>query len=133
MAKKIFIIEDDTNILYGLQSQFSSDGYEVEIDEGGSNIETIISFLEEFRPDYIITDLLLPEIDGFELVRLIKENDRLQDSPIFIFTDLSDEDSRRRSDDLGVDYYFIKNDFDIFEFAEKVKRIISRGVSLNLD
>lgn len=130
MLKKIFIIEDDANILYGLQSQFSSDGFEIDISDGSESMEEIITAIKEFNPDYIITDLLLPEIDGFDLIRDIKSDDALQEKPIFIFTDLSDEDSRHRSDELGVEYYFIKNDFDVFEFADKVKRIISNKVSL---
>ena len=43
---------------------------------------------------------------------------------IFIFTDLSDEDSKSRSLELGADYYFIKEEFDAYEFSEKVKKII---------
>ena len=64
-------------------------------------------------------------MDGFELLEAIRTEDELRDLSIFIFTDLSDEDSKHRSMELGADYYFIKTDFDINEFSEKVIRILN--------
>jgi len=123
---KIFIVEDDANLLYGLESQFIGAGLEVEVSEADENdIEEIISEIRESDPNYIVLDLILPKIDGFELVKRIKADSDLGDKEIFIFTDLSDEDSRSRSLEIGADYVFFKEDFDTFEFAEKVIKIIA--------
>jgi len=122
--KKIFIIEDDVNILYGLESQFTAADLEVEVSEADEEMEELLDKIRDFDPDYIIADLILPKVDGFEVVKKIKEDEELRDKEIFIFTDLSDEDSRSRSLELGADYVFFKEDFDTFEFAEKVKKII---------
>ncbi|MFA6194166.1 MAG: response regulator [Patescibacteria group bacterium] len=123
--KKIFIIEDDANILYGLESQFSADEFEVGTATGDEEIEELMEELRDFEPDFIILDLILPKIDGFEIVKRLKSDDELNDKQIFIFTDLSDEDSRQRSLQLGADYVFFKEEFDTFEFVEKVKRIVA--------
>jgi DNA-binding response OmpR family regulator len=123
--KKIFIIEDDANILYGLEAQFSAAGLEVEVSEAEEDAEELLDNLREFQPDYIVLDIILPKIDGFEIVKKIKSDDELSDKEIFIFTDLSDEDSRHRSLEMGADYVFFKDDFDTFQFAEKVIKIIS--------
>ena len=125
MDKKIFIIEDDATILYGLDSQFASEGFETETSVGDEEIEELITRIKDFETDYLVLDLILPKADGFEIVKKIKEDDELADLPIFIFTDLSDEDSRSRSLKLGVDYYFIKEEFETYEFAEKVVKIIN--------
>ncbi len=130
---RIFIIEDDANLLYGLQACFSSEGFEVEISSGDEEIEDFLIWLKEGKCQYLILDLLLPKIDGFELIERIKGEDELADLPIFVFTDLSDEDSRNRSMELGADYYFIKNDFDVDEFSSKVIRIISNKQKFNKD
>ena len=122
--KKIFIIEDDVNILYGLEAQFSADEFIVELSEGEEELEELINNIKSFSPDYLILDLILPKLDGFEILKRVKEDEELADVPVFIFTDLSDEDSKHRSLELGADYYFIKDDFDTYEFAEKVKKII---------
>lgn len=123
-SKKIYIIEDDANLLYGLESQFAADEFEVETSTGDEDLEALIDNIRDFEPDYIILDLILPKIDGFEIVKKIKGDDELSEKQVFIFTDLSDEDSRQRSLELGADYYFIKDEFDAFEFAEKVKNIV---------
>jgi len=123
--QKIFILEDDVNILYGLESQLSASDFIIESSEGEEEIEELLNNIRHFAPDYMILDLILPKLDGFDIIKRIKGDEELSDLPIFIFTDLSDEDSKRRSLDIGVDYYFIKEDFDTYEFAEKVKKIIN--------
>lgn len=132
-TKKIFIIEDDVNILYGLEGQFSSGDFELELSEGTEGLEEIMDRLREASPDYIILDLILPKIDGFDIIRKIKEDDELNDKEIFIFTDLSDEDSRQRSLELGADYFFFKEEFDTFQFAEKVKKIVANNSHLDIE
>ncbi|QQG52662.1 MAG: response regulator [Candidatus Falkowbacteria bacterium] len=123
-SKKIFIIEDDANILYGLEAQFSNSGLEVEVSEAEEEAEELMDNLREFQPDFIVLDLILPKIDGFEIVKRLKSDEELGERQIFIFTDLSDEDSRQRSLEIGADYVFFKDDFDTFQFAEKVLKII---------
>lgn len=122
--KKIFIIEDDVNLLYGLEAQFNNAGFRVEINEADNDDDEIINHLRKFKPDYIILDLILPKVEGFELLQRIKADDELGEKEIFIFTDLSHEDSRERSLEMGADYVFFKEDFDTFSFAEKVIKII---------
>ncbi|MDD2353980.1 MAG: response regulator [Patescibacteria group bacterium] len=122
--KKIFIIEDDVNLLYGLEAQFNNAGFHVEINEADNDDDEILKHLRKFKPDYIVLDLILPKVEGFELLQRIKADDELGEKEVFIFTDLSDEDSRERSLEMGADYVFFKEDFDTFSFAEKVIKII---------
>ena len=123
--KRLFILEDDANILYGLEAQFTADGYEVETSEGEEDLEDVLQKLRDFQPAYFILDLILPKLDGFEIIKKMKEDDELSEVQIFIFTDISDEDSRQRSLKLGADYIFFKDEFDTYEFSEKVKKIIA--------
>ncbi len=124
MPKKIYIIEDNANILYSLQAKFSADGFKVEIDAGTDDILEIENKIKMYMPDFIILDLILPNFDGFDLLKKLKSLDKTKDMPIFVFTNLSDKDSRARGLDLGADHFFIKNDFSIDEFVGKVKKII---------
>ncbi len=123
--KKIFIIEDDADILYGLEAQFATAEFAVEMSYGDEEPEELFNRLRSFAPDYIILDLILPKVDGFDIIKKIKADGELGDKQIFIFTDLSVADSRSRSLELGADYFFFKEEFDTFQFAEKVKKIIS--------
>lgn len=133
MPQKLFIIEDDANILYGLRAKFSVGGFQVEIDEGAGTVEEVLSKIKDFNPDFIILDLILPKVDGFSVLSGIKAENEITGTPVLVFTNLSDDDSRERSENLGADYYFIKNDFILDEFAEKVGRIIDNRRQLAIN
>jgi len=127
MSKRLFIIEDDTNILYALEAQFAAEEFIVETSNGEEDPEEIFNRLRKFSPDYVILDVILPTVDGFDILKKIKEDDELNEARIFIFTDISDEDNKHRSLEMGADYFFFKEDFDTYEFVEKVKKIVNNA------
>ena len=123
---RIFIIEDDLNILYGLRDIFTSNDFEIEISDSREDVEDLLSKIKKFKPDSVILDMVLPELDGQELIRKIKA-DSSNDAEIFIFTDLSEADGQSRSVGLGANYYFMKSEFDVYTFSNKLMRIMERG------
>jgi len=125
MNKKVYIIEDDANTLHGLKANLSHEGFVVEADQGQEERNTILNKTKLFKPDIIILDLVLPAIDGFELLYNIKASEDFNKTKVFIFTNHSDEDTKKRCEDLGINYYFLKSEFNINEFAQKVKKIIN--------
>lgn len=127
MTKRIFIIEDDTNILYALEAQFAAEDFVVETSNGEEEPEELFNRLRKFSPDFIVLDVILPTSDGFDVLKKIKEDDELNEARIFVFTDISDEDNKQRSLQMGADYFFFKEDFDTYEFVEKVKNIVSNS------
>jgi len=125
MNKKAYIIEDDANILHGLKANLSHAGFEVEVDQGQGERQAILNKAKLFKPDIIILDLVLPAIDGFELLYGIKASEDFNNTKVFIFTNYSDDDKKKRCEDMGVNYYFLKDEFNIAEFVVKVKKIIN--------
>jgi DNA-binding response OmpR family regulator len=124
MTKKLFILEDDANILSSLQAKFSMVNFECKTSNGNVEIEEVINNIRAYNPDYLIIDLILPKIDGFNVIRIIKEDEILKHKPLFVFTSLSDSDSRKKSESLGVDYFFVKGEISIDDFVEKTIKII---------
>jgi len=124
MSKKIFIIEDDESILYGLQDRFTSDGYDVDISTSEEDIDELVKRIKAFRANYLILDLLLPKVDGLEIVKRLRGDDESSDIEVLIFTDLSDEDGKARSVGLGVNHYFLKSEMDVNEFADRAEDIM---------
>ena len=122
--KRILIIEDDANLLYGLQSKFRVEGFEVITDEGADKKE-VMEKIKILKPDYIILDIILPKINGFNVLADIKADPDISKIPVFIFTNLSDKDSRQKSEDLGADFYIIKTELNLDEFVIKFKKIIT--------
>lgn len=131
MGQRIFIIEDDANLLAALTAQFSAAGMEVIGNEACGNIETVMNQLILSEPEFVILDLVLPQIDGFHLLKTIKENHEAIPAPVFVFSDFSEADAKERCENLGADFYFIKADFNAEEFATKVKNIISNRQKIN--
>ena len=121
--RKILIIEDDANLLYGLLAKFRVAGFDVITDEGAAKTEAMEK-IKVLKPDYIILDIILPKINGFELLAEIKADSAISKIPVFIFTNLSDSDSRQRGEKLGADFYLIKSELNLDEFAAKFQKII---------
>lgn len=121
--KKILIIEDDANLLYGLQAKFRVENFEVITDEGADKTEAMEK-IKALKPDYIILDIILPKINGFNMLSDIKADPAISKIPVFIFTNLSDSDSRQKGAALGADFYLIKDELNLDEFVAKFKKII---------
>lgn len=125
MNKKIFIIEDDITLLSSLQAKFSIEGFNVIVNNGAAEVNEILKLIKTVGPNLIILDLILPKVDGFELLAGIKASDAINSIPVFVFSNLSDNDSKEKCKRLGANQYFVKSDFNIDQFIEKIKKIIS--------
>lgn len=123
-GKKILIVEDDANLLYGLQAKFRVAEYEILADQG-TDKATIMEKIRVLKPNYIILDIMLPRVDGFELLAEIKADREISRIPVFIFTNLSDLESRQKGKELGADFYLIKAEFNLDDFVEKFQKIIA--------
>src|SRR3989338_6766366 len=123
-AKKILLVEDEANLLYGLQSKFRIEGFETITDEGLDKND-VLEKITVLKPDYIILDIILPKINGLDLLKEIKAKPEISRMPVFIFTNLSDNESRQQAIKLGVDFYLLKIDFSLDEFVAKFKTIIA--------
>lgn len=121
--KNIFIIEDDINILYGLQAKFRVGGFNVKLSSGEEGIQELVDNINFFNTDYLIMDVILPNLDGFEVIKKVREN--IGNSlPVFVFSDVSEQDIKTRGKDYGSNFYFLKQEVDIDEFTQRVLKII---------
>jgi DNA-binding response OmpR family regulator len=125
MHKKILLIEDDVNILYGLQAKFSSEGFEVFTSQGIETIEDLRRIIKDYKINYIILDIILPKFDGFTVLHEIKADHAITKLPVFIFSNLSDKDTKEKCERLGAENFFVKEDFVLDDFVEKIKKIIN--------
>lgn len=120
--QKVYIVEDDIVVLSGLEAKFGSLGVGVLTSEGDGGIGYIIRQLIVEKVDFIVLDLVLPKIDGLELLKKIKEE--VPSVPVFVYSNFSENDMRERCSNLGADYYYIKQDFQAEEFVMKIDKII---------
>ena len=98
----ILVVEDEKNIARAVHDKLSREGYEVHFLSSG---RAALEYLADHTPDLIILDLLMPEMDGFQVVRRLKENAHWKAIPILILSILSEEERVRN---LGADAYLTK-------------------------
>ena len=120
----IMIVEDDAFVMDIYQTKLSQEGYEVL--SAGNGMEAL-KILEngETLPDLILLDILMPYVGGIEVLRKIKENDKLKKIPIILLTNLSQKDDVDLGIGLGADDYLIKSHFTPSEVLEKIKMQLS--------
>jgi len=123
MNKKIFIIEDDINLCSALTAKFSILGFKV-INFIDRQILVIINKVKSFQPDYIILDLVLPSVNGHDLLSAIKADEQLAKITVFIFSDSNTIKDKEQAITLGADQFFAKDKFTLDEFVARVEKIV---------
>ena len=83
MSKKVLLCDDEVHILRAAEIKVSQAGFEVRMTHDGQ--EAWDAILED-RPDVVVTDLQMPRVDGFELIRRIRDNPATKDLPILMLT-----------------------------------------------
>lgn len=122
MAKKILIVEDE-NILRSLLKQALTDeGFEVE--EAVDGEEALKKIKENNKIDLILLDLILPGIDGFEVLSHLKRETSSSLIPVIILSNLGQREEIERGLKLGAKDYLIKANFTLDEIAQKIKKIL---------
>lgn len=115
------IIEDDPALLRGLKDNFESHGYRVQLARHGR--EGLSSALAVPSPDLIVLDLMLPEVNGFEICRAVRS--RGYDMPIIMLTARDREEDIIRGLELGADDYVTKP-FSIRELLARARAFLRR-------
>lgn len=122
MDKKVLIIEDDT-FLQGLAAtKLKKEGFIV---LAAANSDQVSTILENDIPDIVLLDLVLPGTDGFGILKKIRENLKTKDTPVLIFSNLSDPKDMQKAKELGATDFMIKSDFTLDELTERVKKEIA--------
>jgi DNA-binding response OmpR family regulator len=118
----ILVVEDDLDVAEMLSAYFRVQGYEVLIANMG---EEGVQTCRSNRPDLVILDIRLPDIDGYEVARQLRSNRRTADIPIIFLTDKRHREERLQGLELGADDYITKP-FDIQELRLRVRNALRR-------
>ncbi len=117
--------EDDVLLSHFYKKVFETNGYEIEFAVDG---EEAISKIKNMRikPSIIILDILLPKKDGFEVIEEIKKDSELKDIPVIYFTNVDEENYRKKGLSLGAVAYLVKAQYVASEVVHKVKEICDK-------
>jgi len=121
--KTILLIEDNIEILENFTEYFEIEGYKV---LGANNGKRGVNIAREFIPDLIICDVLMPVMDGHEVLHLLLETSATYQIPFIFSTSMSEQVDRKEALGLGADDYIIKP-FDLEILLKMVKTWIRSG------
>ena len=102
---KILIVEDNIPLLEGIRELLEFSGYDVLMAENGRDG---LALLEDEKPDLIVSDIMMPEMDGYEFHTAVRERPELIDIPFIFLTAKGEKADVRRGKEIGVDDYITK-------------------------
>ena len=118
--RRILVVEDEERMVRFIRLNLEHDGFEV---VEAYNGQQAMDRLRETLPDLVLLDVMMPDIDGFEVLRLIRENN---DVPVIMLTAKNEEDDRVQGLELGADDY-VSKPFSPRELVSRVKAVLRRN------
>ena len=122
MTKRIVLAEDEPQIAKLVEFKLKKEGYLVTWKEDG---EEALKAIKADKPDLILLDIMMPVMDGYEVLRHIREDENLKSIPVVMLTARAQEKDVVKGIDLGADDYIIKP-FHPAELLARVKRILGK-------
>jgi len=119
-VKRILVVEDNPDLAYGLRNNLEIEGYEVDVVEDGTQG---LARARVGGPDLIILDLMLPGMDGYRVLRALRDEGRRM--PVLILTARGEEADKVRGLRLGADDYVTKP-FGVLELLARVEALLRR-------
>jgi two-component system sensor histidine kinase and response regulator WspE len=120
-GKRILVVDDSITVREVERNMLASRGYQVDVAVDGMDGWNAIR-MEEY--DLVISDVDMPRMNGFEFVQLIKQDDRLHNTPVMIVSYKDREEDRQRGLEVGADYYLTKGSFHDETLIEAVVDLI---------
>jgi len=121
--KKILIIEDDPFLSEMYLAQFVKSGFKAEIAIDG---KVGLAKVKDFKPDLVLLDIVLPKMDGFEILKAIKSDKSLKGIPVVLLTNLGQKNEVEKGVSLGADEYIIKAHFTPTAVVARVKEVLNK-------
>jgi DNA-binding response OmpR family regulator len=118
----ILVVDDSTTNIVLLEAIFYERGYKIET---AYNAKEAYAIIEKRTPDLILLDLLMPQINGFDLFRELRKNKNTKDTPVIVVSAATDEDNVDKMMKMGaVD--FIKKPIDLDYLVDKVESVLHK-------
>jgi DNA-binding response OmpR family regulator len=119
--KKILILEDEKPLAHALELKLTHEGFDVVTTDSG---EMGISILQKEKFDLVLSDLIIPGIDGFGVLEIIKT--KKMNVPVIVMTNLNQDEDKQRAIDLGAVDFFVKSNSTLSEIVEAIKKKVNK-------
>ena len=123
---RILIVDDDKSIALGLESYFQHAGFETHTAFNGT---MALQLLRQLKPELLVLDLMMPELDGWEVTRIVRQDASLANTPIIMLTAKVEDADKIKGLELGADDYVTKP-FNPSEVVARAKALLRRSQGL---
>ncbi len=114
----ILLVEDDSDLQFLMNKKLTDEGFAVTALSTG---QQALDHLEKNKPDVVLLDIMLPDIDGVTVLTEISKNPKLNDMPVIILSNLADKGSFEQVSSVGNYEYLIKAKTDLSELVKHVR------------
>ena len=122
--KKVLLVEDDTALSSVYRARLEIEGFDVrEVHDG----ESALSVTIEYKPDIILLDAMMPKINGFDVLDILRNTPETANVRVIMLTALSQAKDKERAESLGVDEYMVKSQVVISDVVSRVKHHLGVG------
>ncbi len=118
IKKKILLVEDDSALASVYRSRLELEGFEV---DHVANGELALSKIMEFKPDLVVLDAMMPKINGFDVLDIIRNTPETTNVRVIMLTALSQPKDKERAESLGADDYLVKSQVVIGDVVGRIK------------
>lgn len=120
--KKILIVDDEQVLLSVATTSFEQSGYEV---KGLASPDGIVKIVHEWKPDIILLDILMPNVNGFDVLRSLKSDLVAASIPVFIFSNLDSQEEIAKALEGGAAGYLTKANYSLEDVQKKIEELLA--------
>jgi two-component system, OmpR family, alkaline phosphatase synthesis response regulator PhoP len=119
--KKILLVEDDPLLIDIYTTKFKEVGFSVEVVDNGSRV---LKKAQEFQPDLVVLDIVLPHMNGWEVLESLKKDKITKHAKVIILSNLGQKEEIDKGMELGADLYLIKAHYTPSQVAQEVSQLM---------
>lgn len=116
--KKILLVEDDDALANVYMMRLEVEGFEAKRVADG---EQALAIAREYRPDLILLDVMMPKVSGFDVLDILRNTPETGNVKVIVLTALSQENDRKRAEDLGADDFLVKSQVVIADVIDRIR------------
>jgi|ERR1043166_1207096 CheY-like chemotaxis protein len=125
MAARILLAEDDRILRKAGEVSLTKKGYEVISAVDG---EEALVKARDHRPDLVLLDVMMPKMNGFEVLRVLKSEPAVRDIPVIMLTNLEEADEIKRAAAAGAHSYLVKSNTNLDDLAARIKDALAHRI-----